>query len=156
MVLAMRRHNLLMDLMEMAQAQEMALREQQREEQQMEMVLARSLEETTGSGSGGGGSLGRASQFGQQSSTGGERRAGPSLALIEEVLPAMPFSAARGFLLSAEDGSSHECAVCIAELKGDETVRVLPCVHVFHQACVDTWFSRSQSCPTCKQDVALG
>ena len=56
----------------------------------------------------------------------------------------------------AGDDAALECAVCLAEFVDDEFVRVLPCVHLFHASCIDKWFSRATSCPTCKQPVALG
>ena len=88
------------------------------------------------------------------------------------VRPAAPTSAswlpAAGSLMSAalsdpvsaqqlqdEGRAAHECAVCLAELQPEDKVRVLPCVHVFHQACVDKWLARSAACPTCKGSVSL-
>ena len=136
-----------MNLLEIAHAQEQAVRERQRaEEEELELALARSLEESLGV------------------TNGAEERAppsrGPSVAAIDTVLPAMPFRDASGFLISGEDGSDHECAVCLADLQGDDQVRVLHCMHVFHVACVDKWFSRCAAntelaCPTCKQPVPI-
>ena len=44
--------------------------------------------------------------------------------------------------------------MCLGELQPKESVRVTPCVHVFHVACVDKWFAKSPvgpACPTCKR-----
>ena len=30
-----------------------------------------------------------------------------------------------------------------------ELVRTLPCFHLYHQGCVDTWLVRRDSCPVC-------
>lgn len=29
----------------------------------------------------------------------------------------------------------------------------LPCNHIFHSACLRSWFQRQQTCPTCRMDV---
>ncbi|KAE8814768.1 RING-H2 finger protein ATL72-like [Hordeum vulgare] len=48
---------------------------------------------------------------------------------------------------------STECAICLADLKQGERVRVLPrCHHGFHVRCIDRWLSARQTCPTCRQE----
>lgn len=55
------------------------------------------------------------------------------------------------------------CAICLNVLdirkEGDdeaaleatiETLRVLPCIHVFHKLCIFEWLSRHSSCPLCR------
>ena len=32
----------------------------------------------------------------------------------------------------------------------------MPCAHRFHVECVDPWFARHTSCPTCKADIREG
>lgn len=41
-----------------------------------------------------------------------------------------------------------ECAICFHPLSEDH--RVLPCNHVFHHACIESWFERSTTCPLCR------
>lgn len=31
--------------------------------------------------------------------------------------------------------------------------RRLPCMHLFHQACVDQWLATSRKCPICRVDI---
>ncbi|KAI5002524.1 hypothetical protein ZWY2020_027174 [Hordeum vulgare] len=53
------------------------------------------------------------------------------------------------------------CAICLAESESEsergtqdeETVR-LPCSHDFHGRCIERWFRRKSTCPTCRRDVA--
>ena len=46
------------------------------------------------------------------------------------------------------------CAVCQELIRNDDMARRLrPCRHVYHQACIDTWFERSVFCPTCRHDI---
>lgn len=41
-----------------------------------------------------------------------------------------------------------ECAICIADFVESEEVRVLPCSHRFHPACIDPWLLNvSGTCP---------
>ena len=34
-----------------------------------------------------------------------------------------------------------------------EKVKVLPCKHCFHEACVMPWFSKNSKCPNCRFDL---
>ncbi|PFH36402.1 hypothetical protein BESB_045940 [Besnoitia besnoiti] len=45
------------------------------------------------------------------------------------------------------------CAICMEAYEEGAMVRFLPCLHAYHQACIDVWLSRSELCPICKQDV---
>jgi len=53
-----------------------------------------------------------------------------------------------------EGNSSACCAICLDEFENKEKVRVLPCKHRFHEACLLPWLTeRHASCPLCKMDV---
>uniref|UniRef100_A0A674K8R2 RING-type domain-containing protein n=1 Tax=Terrapene triunguis TaxID=2587831 RepID=A0A674K8R2_9SAUR len=56
------------------------------------------------------------------------------------------------------DPDFDHCAVCIECYKQNDVVRILPCKHVFHKACVDPWLSEHCTCPMCKLNIlkALG
>ena len=47
----------------------------------------------------------------------------------------------------------QECAICMTDAEVGETVRYLPCTHMFHKVCVDTWLMRSLTCPTCMEEL---
>ena len=51
--------------------------------------------------------------------------------------------------------SQPTCPICIDDFEPDKTqVRELPCRHIFHPDCIDTFLLRSSSlCPMCKQTV---
>ncbi|VDP45242.1 unnamed protein product [Heligmosomoides polygyrus] len=40
------------------------------------------------------------------------------------------------------DMKGSECAICMIEFEPGEKVRFLPCMHSFHQTCVDDWLMR--------------
>ncbi|CAI4231273.1 unnamed protein product [Auanema sp. JU1783] len=52
------------------------------------------------------------------------------------------------------DMKATECAICMVDFEVGEYVRYLPCMHFFHQECVDDWLlTRSFTCPTCMEPV---
>ena len=60
---------------------------------------------------------------------------------------------------SVADGSGgpEECSLCLEAFAPGETVRRLPCLHLFHKRCIDRWLlvsqrHRDRSCPLCKMD----
>ena len=47
------------------------------------------------------------------------------------------------------------CAVCLADYKESEEVRLLPeCGHVFHRSCIDPWLMIHPTCPICRNKPA--
>ncbi|CAK8684017.1 unnamed protein product [Clavelina lepadiformis] len=50
------------------------------------------------------------------------------------------------------------CAVCLESYKIGDTIRELPCKHIFHKKCIDPWLQSKRTCPMCKVNVlkALG
>lgn len=48
---------------------------------------------------------------------------------------------------------SLECAICWEDFNKGEEVRMLPCEHKFHPACIDPWLlGFSGTCPVCRVD----
>lgn len=48
------------------------------------------------------------------------------------------------------------CVICLLDLESEEDdeeqVR-LPCSHAFHTPCIELWFDRASTCPTCRLDI---
>ncbi|KAL7966673.1 hypothetical protein HDV63DRAFT_384552 [Trichoderma sp. SZMC 28014] len=43
------------------------------------------------------------------------------------------------------------CVICLETLQDDDTIRPLPCSHVFHSLCLAKWYlKRHNTCPICK------
>ncbi|KAH7180866.1 hypothetical protein DER46DRAFT_583875 [Fusarium sp. MPI-SDFR-AT-0072] len=60
---------------------------------------------------------------------------------------------------SAEDETSDHlgCSICTEDFTVGEDVRVLPCKHQYHPACVDPWLINvSGTCPLCRYDLRPG
>lgn len=45
------------------------------------------------------------------------------------------------------------CSVCLEDMTG--TLQ-LPCGHSFHTVCIEAWFRRNLTCPTCRTPVPIG
>ncbi|UYV64856.1 SYVN1 [Cordylochernes scorpioides] len=45
------------------------------------------------------------------------------------------------------------CIICREEMTAGGGSKKLPCNHIFHAACLRSWFQRQQTCPTCRMDV---
>jgi len=51
-------------------------------------------------------------------------------------------------------GPDTECAICQDSIVTNEVVRrVNTCQHMYHDACLITWFERHATCPLCRNDI---
>ncbi|KAF9909218.1 hypothetical protein EC991_008979 [Linnemannia zychae] len=49
-----------------------------------------------------------------------------------------------------------ECVICLEEFEDEAELRVLPCRHEYHVACIDSWLTkRKKFCPICKRDICV-
>ncbi|KAF8773594.1 RING finger protein 11-like [Argiope bruennichi] len=53
------------------------------------------------------------------------------------------------------DGSNKtkECPICMGDLLFGDSIRYLPCLHIYHTSCIDDWLMRSFTCPSCVEPV---
>ncbi|KAK3332685.1 hypothetical protein B0T19DRAFT_416281 [Cercophora scortea] len=50
--------------------------------------------------------------------------------------------------MSGEEEEEEECSICMDVFEDVDDVRVFPCGHIFHQACIDPWLLfQSTTCP---------
>jgi hypothetical protein len=79
----------------------------------------------------------------------------PSSDMFDRVAPKMSFAILKDKMQSETGVTFHQgthlvCAICLETIKDDESVRQLPCGHVFHAASIVKWFRRGhQWCPLC-------
>ncbi|VVB11664.1 unnamed protein product [Arabis nemorensis] len=53
--------------------------------------------------------------------------------------------------------TSITCTICIDDYCIGDKLRILPCQHKFHAACIDSWLRLWRSfCPVCKRDAKAG
>ncbi|XP_031618172.1 E3 ubiquitin-protein ligase AMFR-like [Contarinia nasturtii] len=57
-------------------------------------------------------------------------------------------------LATAEDlsNNSDNCAICWEKM---DTARKLPCSHLFHNSCLQSWLEQDTSCPTCRLGLSV-
>ncbi|KAI3944492.1 hypothetical protein MKW92_044976 [Papaver armeniacum] len=48
---------------------------------------------------------------------------------------------------------SSSCAVCLEGIIDGSKISNMPCLHMFHSACLVTWLQESNSCPICRRQV---
>ncbi|XP_034046041.1 E3 ubiquitin-protein ligase Arkadia isoform X2 [Thalassophryne amazonica] len=53
----------------------------------------------------------------------------------------------------ADEDMEEKCTICLSILEEGEDVRRLPCMHLFHQLCVDQWLLTNKKCPICRVDI---
>ena len=61
---------------------------------------------------------------------------------------------AAGTQVEIVDSEQDICTICQDRMPlGSEATSIRVCDHRFHNECINTWFQRSVSCPTCRHDV---
>lgn len=80
------------------------------------------------------------------------RTARGGLTATELVYARMPFYHGRHSDLTNPGELPDACVVCGDSLGDDSCYRQLPCSHIFHQPCIDTWLrTQDASCPVCRR-----
>ncbi|WBR14396.1 Ring-finger e3 ubiquitin-protein ligase [Pandoravirus kuranda] len=77
------------------------------------------------------------------------RASGGALAPAPNVVGALPTRTH----CSARDGDGA-CAVCLDDFAEGDQLRILPCTHAYHTACIDRWLAGHNACPCCRAPVA--
>ena len=53
----------------------------------------------------------------------------------------------------AGDEDARQCCICLDVFGAEEVVTRLPCLHLYHAACIKQWLHTSGTCPQCKHRV---
>ena len=51
---------------------------------------------------------------------------------------------------SNSNSDKRNCSICLAPYEVGDNIRTIPCLHYFHQDCIDPWLKSNSSCPVCK------
>lgn len=54
---------------------------------------------------------------------------------------------------AVEQNEEEPCSVCMEEFEDHDDVKVLPCGHIFHVECIDSWLTIDHVCPICRACV---
>jgi hypothetical protein len=58
------------------------------------------------------------------------------------------------FSSPGNDEKKTRCTICLEDYALRETIRSLPCLHLFHTKCIDQWLTeQSDTCPICRRSV---
>lgn len=71
-------------------------------------------------------------------------------------LPRFPYRGRRHEDQTPVEGRAEmedDCSICLEPMQEGETVMLLPCMHVFHAAEIETWLEARATCPVCKGSV---
>ncbi|OIW06568.1 hypothetical protein TanjilG_03962 [Lupinus angustifolius] len=72
---------------------------------------------------------------------------------LVKAMPSLIFTA----VLEDNYCTSRTCSICLEDYCVGEKLRILPCCHKFHAACVDSWLTSWRTfCPVCKRDARTG
>jgi len=45
------------------------------------------------------------------------------------------------------------CIICLSAFEDDQTIRILPCMHMGHRLCIDKWFTKKSNCSICRRNI---
>ena len=80
----------------------------------------------------------------------GEKRGASSKDLNS--VPVVFYSSAN---YTGDKGNDSSCAICMVDYIDNDPLRVLPCNHRFHKACIDQWLNINKTCPYCRHDITV-
>lgn len=74
---------------------------------------------------------------------------------FEMPAPDKPLPTIAGTTPTADNERQSTCAICLEPLNPGDACRLLPCNHIFHTSCTDSWLQDRHSCPTCRHDIRM-
>jgi hypothetical protein len=46
-----------------------------------------------------------------------------------------------------------DCCICLEPFQLDSHIKILPCSHGFHNACIEPWMQQHDACPVCRTSI---
>jgi hypothetical protein len=78
----------------------------------------------------------------------------PKAAAVKLRQQAAATSSKTNITLHLQQSSHRDCVICTGTLSAGETViRLPPCGHIFHAACIEPWLTAHHTCPTCRNPL---
>jgi len=59
-------------------------------------------------------------------------------------------------LIASLDDEEPSCSICLCEYELGEKVTRLPCDHIYHTSCLNSWTEHHTRCPLCNHDLMEG
>ncbi|KAM0943467.1 putative transcription factor C2H2 family [Dioscorea sansibarensis] len=77
-----------------------------------------------------------------------------SLPAPESVVNSLPIKIHKKLMMDVGSDDVEQCYICLADYEDGDKIRLLPCHHEYHMACVDKWLKEIHGvCPLCRGDV---
>lgn len=54
-----------------------------------------------------------------------------------------------------DDEEEKNCPICLEPFEEGNTVKTLPCWHMFHTQCIDKWLRMRNKCPVCSEPIGI-
>lgn len=90
------------------------------------------------------------------SPTGSLDERGPTLLNNLQNRDLSPSKLEEGLVLCLADEEEPSCSICLCEYEKGESVTRLPCHHIYHESCLDSWITNHVRCPLCNYDLMEG
>lgn len=76
---------------------------------------------------------------------------------VIDLLPTRRFFRTAGARSAALAGREDltRCLICLSDFETGDVLRTLPCLHQYHQSCVDTHLRANRSCPLCRSTIDI-
>lgn len=50
-------------------------------------------------------------------------------------------------------GDQVRCTICLEDFVRGDSLKTMPCMHIYHSMCIDRWLWTDNSCPVCKTPI---
>ena len=69
--------------------------------------------------------------------------------LTKQELSKIPFKIYAKYKYNGQE----ECSICRDNYQNGETIKELPCGHIYHVNCIDKWLEQERKCPYCNKEI---
>ncbi|CAM9726585.1 unnamed protein product [Laminaria digitata] len=83
----------------------------------------------------------------------GEGQERPASAAAIAALPQETLGEGSLSRMAGDDEGARQCCICLDNLGAGDVMTRLPCLHLYHAACIKRWLHTSGTCPQCKHRV---